>query len=250
MLVREWNSDILNNTKQYSMDSFISQKFIYSETISIIADFLKKDHDAKRKLAKLSEGWDEITCMQLEEVPVFECEGIDIRNCEKLMRSKDKLPDTFTSSFGNIIKHVASINFSSFFDPVTPRQFNDIQKREFIDKRKNYYFFINGYIYIPVYKGQTFGIESIRIDAYFKSKWDVAQFNLKNSDCKDCQKDKCKSPLDFDLVIPTYLENDVKKELLNRLSGLFLKVQADQYPNMNNSPSDQNSQRDQQNQKS
>ena len=229
------------------MDSYISPKFIYSETINIISDFLKKDHEAKRKLQKLSQGWSEIKCLNLVEVDVVECAELDIRMCEKLMRSKDRLPDTFSYSFGNIIKHVASINFSSFYDPVTPRQWNAIQKREFKDPNKYYYFFIDGYIYIPVPKKQVINVEALRVDAYFISKYEVDVFNLTNSECIDCQNNKCLSPLDYELVCPGYLLNDVKKELLNRLGSLFLKVQLDAYPNMN--PNEHNSQRDIQNTK-
>lgn len=226
------------------MDSYISPKFIYSETINIISDFLKKDHEAKRKLQKLSQGWSEIKCLNLVEVDVVECAELDIRMCEKLMRSKNRLPDTFSYSFGNIIKHVASINFSSFYDPVTPRQWNAIQKREFRDPNKYYYFFIDGYIYIPVPKKQVINVEALRVDAYFISKYEVDVFNLTNSECIDCQNNKCLSPLDYELVCPGYLLNDVKKELLNRLGSLFLKVQLDQYPNMSNSPSDYTNNKD------
>ena len=96
MIIRQYISDITNQIKQYSMDSYISPKFIYSETINIISDFLKKVHEAKRKLQKLSTGWSEIKCINLEEVDVVECAELDIRMCEKLMRSKNRLPDTFS----------------------------------------------------------------------------------------------------------------------------------------------------------
>ena len=238
MIIRQYISDITNQIKQYSMDSYISPKFIYSETININSDFLKKDHE------KLSQGGSEIKCLNLVEVDVVECAELDIRMCEKLMRSKNRLPDTFSYSFGNIIKHVASINFSSFYDPVTPRQWNAIQKREFRDPNKYYYFFIDGYIYIPVPKKQVINVEALRVDAYFISKYEVDVFNLTNSECIDCQNNKCLSPLDYELVCPGYLLNDVKKELLNRLGSLFLKVQLDQYPNMSNSPSDYTNNKD------
>lgn len=244
MLVEQFISDITNQMKQYTMDSFISPKFIYSETISIIGDFLKKDNDAKRKLSRVSDGWSELQCLDLEEIPVIECAEVDVRLCEKMMKSKQRLPETFSYSYGNIIKHVASINFSTFYDPVTPRQWNAIQKREFKNPNKYYYFLLDGYLYIPIPKKQSISVESVRVDAYFISKYEVEQFNVNNPECKDCSKNKCKSPLEYELVIPTYLINDVKKELLNRLGNMFMRTQNDQYSNM--SP-DVNNQRDLQN---
>lgn len=245
MLVEQFISDITNQSKQFTMDSFISPKFIYSEAVSIIGDFLKKDQDAKRKLFKVSDGWSELQCLELEEIPVIDCPEIDVRICEKLMKSKQRLPETYSYSFGNIIKHVASINFSTFYDPVTPRQWSAIQKREFKNPNKYYYFFLDGYLYIPIPKKQSIAVESVRIDAYFISKWEVAQFNVNNPDCKECKGDACKSPLEYDLVIPNYLINDVKKELLSRLYNMFLRSPVDAYPNLN--PNDVSGQRDIQN---
>jgi hypothetical protein len=33
--------------------------------------------------------------------------------------------------------------------------------------------------------------------------------------------------------MPSYLENDVKKELLNRIASIYLKISLDEYPNLN-----------------
>ena len=58
-------------------------------------------------------------------------------------------------------------------------------------------------------------------------------------DCKDCTlPENCKSPLDYEMVVPSYLINDVKKELINRLASVYLKISADQYANLSNAPSD------------
>jgi len=53
--------------------------------------------------------------------------------------------------------------------------------------------------------------------------------------------------MDFEMVIPSYLINSVKMELLNRLSKTFLQIPEDAYPNINTS--DRNNQRDLQNNK-
>ena len=59
--------------------------------------------------------------------------------------------------------------------------------------------------------------------------------NLKK--CTDCNKvpEICKSPLDYEMVIPSYLINAVKMELLNRLTKTFVPIQSDPYPNLNES---------------
>lgn len=232
MQVKQFISDVQTSIKAISADSYIPSRFIFYEAQNIISDFLKKDNDAKRKLGRLADGWSELECVELEEIPVIQCGDIDVRLCDKLMKSVHKIPEIYSFSYGNIINHVASINFSYFFDPVNPRQWNNIQKRQYKDKNKYYYFILNNYIYIPVPKGVDLPIEILRIKAFFMDQSKVEEFkNLK--DCKDCNKNNCKSPLDYDMTIPSYLINDVKKELINRLASVYLKIKPDEYPNLN-----------------
>lgn len=231
MTCRQFYSDISSNIKAWSIDDWISPAFLISEGRSIVSDFLKKDHEANRHLARLSEGWGFIPCVKMKEISLISCSDIDIRLCDKIMRSEQKLPQTFTFNFGDIIKTVASVNYSSFFNPVTPRLWNSIQKRKFKDKTKYYFYFQDGYLYIPIPKGVTLAIEELTIEAYFKDKYEVYLFNLNDGGCDEC-KDTCPKPLDFEFVCPYYLELSVKKELLNRLANIYLKVTPDDYPDM------------------
>jgi len=230
MKVGNFISDIQTMLKLDTSDSFVSPEAIHSEAKSIISDYIKKDHEAKRKLQKVSEGWSELNCIDLEEVDVIPCADIDIRICDKIMKSVKKIPDTFTYSFGNIIKHVASINFSIILTPTTPQGWANIQKRKFKDKSILYYFFIGGYLYIPIPKGQDFGIEKLRMETYFLDKQDVDKFN--NRECSDC-KDNCFSALDYELVCPEYMIDAVKLALYERFSKLYLRLRRDDYPNLN-----------------
>jgi len=236
MLVSQWISDILTMMRAESLDDFISPRFIVSETRSIIADFIKKDNDAKKKLARLSEGWSVLPCVKMVEVPVSECTDVEVRLCQKLMRSEQILPSTYTFTHGDIIKGISSINLSSFEDPVTPRQWNAIQKREYVDKNKYYYFFRNGYLYIPIPKKDIYAPEEVTIEAYFKDKYEVDIFNTFESPCANCPQPEetvCKRPVDYQLVCPFYLENDVKKELINRLAKVYKSITPDSNPDLN-----------------
>ena len=134
--------------------------------------------------------------------------------CTKLTRTKDKIPETFSGYYGNLIKQVASINFGQFYDFIrSPRLWKDIQNRPFKDNRIKYYFFINGYIYIP-----NSDVESIRVEALFKNKWEVDILNKKQ--CSTC-KEGCVKPLDYEFVCPDYLLNPVQTETVNKLINKF-----------------------------
>lgn len=233
MLVKQFISDIQSSIRAISADSYIPPRFVFFEAQNIVSDFLKKDNDAKKKLSRLADGWSELECVELEEVPVIQCPDIDVRLCEKVMKSKFKLPEIYAYSFGNIINHVSSVNFSYFFDPTNPRQWNNIQKRQYKDKNKYYYFILNNYLYIPVPKGNVLPVEVVRIKAFFMDQSKVEQFR-NTKDCKDCNQN-CDSPLDYQMVVPSYLINDVKKELINRLASVYLKIRPDEYPDLNTS---------------
>ena len=90
MLVKQFISDIQSSIRAISADSYIPPRFVFFEAQNIVSDFLKKDNDAKKKLSRLADGWSELECVELEEVPVIQCPDIDVRLCEKVMKSKFK----------------------------------------------------------------------------------------------------------------------------------------------------------------
>lgn len=232
--IRQFINDIQTEVKQISSDAFLPPRYIYSRGTDIIADFLKKDQDAKKKLQKLSEGWSELESIDLEEVPVISCADVDVRICDRMMRSKKKIPATYTYSYGDIIKHVSSSNYAIFFNPTTPRQWNSIQKRQYKEKDKYYYFFVDGYLYIPVPKSVDLPIEKVRMEAYFINKYEVSAFK-EGDDCYECmdKTNPCMPLLDYEMVIPEYLKNDVKKELTLIIIKSFVNIPEDTYPNLN-----------------
>jgi len=236
MTVRQFISDITNNVKALSIDSFLPPKLIHSKTKSIIANFLKKDVNANRMLYKVVEGWVEIEALQMEEVPVTTCD-LDTRICQKLMKSTLKLPAIYSSKFGPMIKQAMSINFGNQYSFIgSPSQWKSIQKRKYQDPDKKYFFFIGDYIYIPIKNAAEPSPEVIRLEIYPQDMFEVNEFKKKinTSNCKDCsnQVDNCPKLLDYELVIPYFLEDDVKKEVVNQLAQVNLKVRTDDSPNL------------------
>jgi len=223
---REFYSEIINELKAISIDSWISPYFILAKGRSVFGDFIKKSNDVEQSLYKVSEAWLELECLPLMEVAVSEC-NLGIGDCKKLMRTKDRIPDTFDSRYGNLIKQVTNINFSNFYEPTTPRGYKNIQKRQ-DQSKKNYYFFIGGYIYIPV-KGDISAPEQVRIELVPQKSWEVAILNNKNKPCIDC-KDTCIKPLDYPFICTESLLSAVKQETVKQIAQVYLKVIPDDYP--------------------
>lgn len=227
MKIKQYISNLVNDFKAYEGDMQLSPKFLYYKSIDIGADFVAKSNSAMRRLYKLQEGWKAIECLEMEEVPVTECCDIDTRICQKLMKSKYPIPNTFTSMFGNVIKYVSSNNLGSFYDPTTPRDWKAKQKREFKDKSKKFYWLINNYIYIPIPIGELGTPESIRLEGWFIEPWKADELNALNDN-----KEICINPLDYEMPLPESLRNDVSKEMYNQLRQVYLQISNDDYPNL------------------
>lgn len=223
---REIVSLINNKLKAVNVDAWVSPKFILFTAINAVSDLIKRQSD-RAKLFAQQEGWTAIDCIEMVEVPVTECADIDMKQTQKLMKSKYPIPDTFTGDFGDIIKYVASINFKTYYNRVTPREWSAIQKRQF--QGKKYFFILNNHLYIPCIDSSEPSPEVIRMEAMFKFKWEAENFFRKG--CKEC-KDTCIKPLDYDFVCPDDLLHAVMTETYNQIVNI-LNIQPDDKTNIN-----------------
>jgi len=230
MTIKQFISNIQNDANSLNPDAFLSPKWIYYKAMTIANDFVAKSNTATKGLYKLQEGWSSVECLDMEEVPITSCGEIDTYICEKLMKSKFPIPSTFTSRFGNVIKYVSSNNFGNFYDPTTPRTWKAIQKREFKDRTKRYYWFSDNYLYIPIPKGETITPESIRFEAWLIEPW-KGKILSAESKC-GCDGIPCINPLEEEMPIPAQLVNDVSLELYKQLQAMYLRIPKDDYPNI------------------
>lgn len=249
MKVREFLAKIDTKIKALNIDDWISSKFLYNEVKSIVSDFLKKDNSNSRLLYKNNTSFTELEGIPMIKVSVTDCDLGDVFNCSYLMRTKEPLPPIYTSKFGPIINQVASINFGTIYqNAFTPRQWKAIQQREFQDKSLRYFFFLGNHLYIPILKASEISPEEIRLSAMFKDRFQVDKYRQLVGTCEGCKKDNpCKRLLDYEIVIPDYLELDIEDKLVLDLANVYLKVISDSNPDLNNT--DKNNQRNIQNRK-
>ena len=245
MKIGQFTSDITNSLKALNIDDYVSPRYLYYKAMTIAADFIKKDNQSNRRLALASEGWKPIECLEMEEIPITDCPELSTYLCERLYKSKYRIPDTLTTNFGNAIKYISSINYSNFYNPTTPRQWLAIQKRRDKDKSKRYYWIVDNYLYIPVAKYQVNdpSPEVIRMEGWFTEPWKADQANAKDCGCQD----ECFNVYDYELPIPAYLINDVTNQLFQQVRAIDLSITPDQYPNL--SSADKTNQRDLQNER-
>lgn len=230
--IRSFLSDLSQSLKSNSLDQFVSPKWLYLKSQAVIGNFLAKDNNSNKQLFKLSQNWAELQCIELIEVDVTSCD-VDIFLCQKLMRSKYKLPEMYEAKTGSLLRQCTSVDYSNSYNPIfSARLWKTTQKREY--KSKKYFFISDGYLYIPIPKGETSVPEIVRLEGYFKNLRDVDVFNSKQG-CGSCKEDEvvCKSMLDYDMVIPSYLEDDVKKEVVNQTMNSYGRIPKDELPNLN-----------------
>ena len=209
--VREDIAQVRKLINSVSLDTRISNQFIYNKIIDTAKLFIKRDADTRRIYRNI-ELFKTISCVELESVDLVNCTGLYIPNCNNVMRSKNKLPKAFLTSNGSLL-NVYSIDRSVQFLQTTPSIFTNILKREFKGNQK-YYWILDDYLYIP-----NSYISEVIVDGVF----------IDNSELIS----KCNRFLDSTSSIPDYLRTDVFRTVANEIGGITLRIPEDESPELN-----------------
>ena len=197
--IRQICSDIINDVKSYNQDDRLSYRYIKNKLFDKIAIFVKQDAEL-RKIQKLVDLWKQVPCFEMIDVNLNEC---DVTSCERILKSINKVPSVYETSYGYAIR-VFNSNFSKEFLPINPGSYRDIKNRPF--KSKNgYYWISNGYLYIP-----DSLIDEVTLLCMVKEDAEIQK--IKNP--KACIK-----LLDSVFSFPDYLVALAKKEVLNDILG-------------------------------
>lgn len=221
--LRKLVSDVRSMHKMLSTDSLITDRVIASE-IRLNALMLIKRETNLRKLWATSTIFTTIPCLEMVEVPISECcEYVD--ECT-VARSKYKLPRISEGNYQYVIQGVYSINAmggkGKKLKEITINRYLNLLKLPII-KKEEYYWIINGYLYVsnPL-------LQAIRIAALFEE--DVPN-ELLYPEC-DCGKDYpiedlCKNPLDKEFALPGYLEKQVLSLVSQNLLSTYFRIKTD-----------------------
>jgi hypothetical protein len=160
------------------------------------------------------------------EVPISECcEYVD--SC-MVARTKYKLPRISEGNYQYLIQGVYSINAmggrGKRFKEITINRYLNLLKLPII-KNEEYYWIINGYLYIsnPL-------LQAIRISAFFEE--DVPnEIMFPECDCGGItytDEEWCKNPLDKPYGLPGYLEKQVLELTSQKLLNTYFRIKTDQ----------------------
>lgn len=211
---RQVASDIINDVRAISLDDRLSYRYIINKLKDKASYFFHQDSES-RKLFKISDLWFTIKCVPLEDVPEAECPSW-LTGCKTIKRSKFRIPDTYTTKYGDAFK-VLAVNNSKEFTQIKSNQFADYANNPYA---KNYFWIEDGYLWFP-----NSSLQFVKIIGIFKNTIEVDKLN---DDATDCA-----TPLDSLFNMPDYIVTIAKQEILKELFPAK-SIQVDENPNQNN----------------
>jgi hypothetical protein len=191
--------------KAVKEDPFITDRFLYS-LIMKYAKMLIRRQDTEGKIKSYTSLFEAIPCVDLIEVDKIEACCLGIKTGCTFRRTKDKLPAFLEGSKGPIIRAVTTIDGSTRASETFSTTYENMTMTSgFKYNKSKYFWYLDGYIYIPDVEW-----ESIRLEAIFDE--DISHLLC------DGESDECVVQQDREMGIPDYLfaeiEQMVEKEML------------------------------------
>lgn len=204
--VGESISRVRNILKAVKEDPFLTDRFIYSLIIKFSKTLIKRDSLAS-SIYKYTNLFKEIPCVDLIEVDKVEACCIDIKTGCTIRRSKDKLPKLMEIDSGPVIRSVSTLDHSQRAVETYPSVYTNMTKTSgFKYNNKKYFWFLNGYIYLP-----DVHWEGVRVEAIFDD--DVAIESCAVTD----QKELCLPKQDEELAIPEHLFSEIEQMVVQQI---------------------------------
>ena len=204
-------SRVRNLVKAAKQDAFMTDRFIYSLIVKYAKLYIKRQDNLNIRL-KFSSLFRSLPCVELVETTRIEaCCGSLPDSC-KIMKTKEKIPIPFEGSFGPFIRTVSSIDGSIEVYRTQPAAFVSMTKTTaFKYNNQKYYWYMNGYLYLPNVEWPAIMLEGIFQD-------DISIFT--------CADDICSIRQNQILPIPDDLFAEVEKQVLQDIM-IDLQVPVD-----------------------
>lgn len=211
-------STILGKLKAVDKDGLINRRTII-KTAQTKARFLIAQKLDEGTLRKDSGVYHTLKCFPLRRVKSVDCDIVEFKRCDDLMKSVEKLPAAMFSRVGPAIDFVSNIDDSILYNPTTPRRYANSKKRVFSTTSEQTYYIKDGYLYLPDSTNEMVNISMIPEDAY-----DLQQKST-------CSTDTCQSFWDAAFICPDRLEDFVLRATFEELIAT-IQIPKDENPNL------------------
>jgi hypothetical protein len=202
-------SRVRNVLKAVKEDPFLTDRQIYY-VLTKYAKTLIKREDNQFRLMKMSSIFKVLPYIELIDVDKVEAGCVGVYSECYFKRSKDKLPSILDGMFGPIIRTASSIDGGIEMFRTDPGTWVSITKSTtFKYNKRPYFWYLNGYIYVP-----NVDWDAMRIEAIFENS------------VPTCDSDACELIQDQPLNIPEYLFSEVEQFALKELT-MIVQIPVD-----------------------
>jgi hypothetical protein len=163
-----------------------------------------------------------IPCVEFEEVPLIECDFIDIRVCKSLMKSKKPLPDGIFGKTGAGIIEVSSIDNETRIAHTTLTQQRNTADFKYKRKQSAKYLVRNGYMYIT----------GLPIEAVNLTMFVIEPYKMRDLSACCTEEDICKSNWDYPFICPDRFLDVVTRDTLMEMAQIYRAMPDDSNPNL------------------
>lgn len=217
MTNREFISTIKHDLKAQNIDQRVSGRYILNKAETLIEKFVEQMR--MNKIMRQFDILSTINCFEMEKMDRYDCPILELRVCDKIMVSKEDLPDYFVTTSGYGFSSVVSIDGTTDYQPIRNlSDFRNQMKREF-GKKFKYFYVSNKKLYIANSLTQA-----VTITGLFKNQKEVAELNG--------EAEICDSILDYTFVCPKSKEADVKTYLLQDIFTFRNQIIKDENPDL------------------
>lgn len=220
MTYREIVSRIQNTLNAVSKDMFIPRRYILS-VFKSKGNFLMSQKFLDKTIYRETSLFKWINCVKMEPQDVIKCDKLELKRCEAIMKSEDKLPELVWSKYGPSIMMVTNIDGSKVYRLIDQHTYSLLRKRKDFEKFKGTYAIIypDNHIYIP---DSTVKMVNVLIFSLDEKADDVSK-------CEDCEK--CRDYWDTEITISDKLLEVVISETLKEIS-MRVQIPQDENPNL------------------
>jgi hypothetical protein len=198
--------------KAVKEDPFLTDRNIYFAILKYGKTLLKRE-DNQNRLMKISSLFSYLPYMELIDVDKVEAGCVGVYSECYFKRTKDKLPDVFTGAFGPVFRTVSSIDGTIKVFRTEPGTFALMTRTtNFKYNKRKYFWFQNGYLYLPNVEW-----DAIKIEAIFEGLTGDFQCN---------PEDQCVAKQNQNLALPEYLFSEIEQFVIQELA-MSLKVPTD-----------------------
>jgi hypothetical protein len=210
---------ITNSLKLNNRDDHVPGRYIL-RVLKNTATFLISQKWAERSIIGDLNLYTQIPCFEFESIDTRECNNVEFRRCDILMKSKCKLPKLIFSRLGASVKEIVSLDGSYRFVFLDKGQYQRNKNRRYsIEDEVYIYLDVDNYLYIPDHEIYTVDLTIL------------TQNPEEADECSSCKKDECKkSNWEYEFIVPDKLVSTVLSEVL-KLLGMSRQITEDNNPN-------------------